>query len=55
MDHLNENLGAIAVELTPADLQELETGFSKLTVHGGRMNADADAGRRSDGGQDLSE
>jgi aryl-alcohol dehydrogenase-like predicted oxidoreductase len=40
MDHLNENLGAIAVELTPADLQELETGFSKLTVHGGRMSAE---------------
>ena len=39
MDHLNENFGAIAVELTPADLQELETDFSKLTVHGGRMSA----------------
>jgi aryl-alcohol dehydrogenase-like predicted oxidoreductase len=39
MDHLNENLGALAVELTPADLQELETDFSKLTVHGGRMSA----------------
>lgn len=37
-DHLNENLGAINVELTAADLNELETEFSKLTVHGGRMN-----------------
>ena len=37
-DHLNENLGAINVQLTPADLRELETAFSSLTVHGGRMN-----------------
>jgi aryl-alcohol dehydrogenase-like predicted oxidoreductase len=38
MDHLNENLGAINVQLTPADLSELETDFSKLKIHGGRMN-----------------
>ena len=38
MDHLNENLGAISVQLPPADLSELETAFSKLKVHGGRMN-----------------
>lgn len=38
MDHLNENLGAINVQLTPADLSELATEFSKLKVHGGRMN-----------------
>jgi len=37
-DHLNENLGAINVQLTPADLRELETAFSGITVHGGRMN-----------------
>jgi aryl-alcohol dehydrogenase-like predicted oxidoreductase len=36
--HLEENLGAIRVQLTPADLREIETAFSKLTVHGGRMN-----------------
>ena len=47
-DHLNENLGAINVQLTPADLREIETAFSKLTVHGGRMNEDADEGRRPD-------
>jgi aryl-alcohol dehydrogenase-like predicted oxidoreductase len=35
-DHLSENLGAIDVELTPADLQAMETTFSKITVHGGR-------------------
>lgn len=38
MDHLNENLGALKVQLTPADLTELETEFSKIKVHGGRMN-----------------
>lgn len=38
MDHLNENLGALDVQLTPDDLSELETDFSKLTIHGGRMN-----------------
>ena len=38
IDHLNENLGAINVELTQADLREIETALSKITVHGGRMN-----------------
>jgi aryl-alcohol dehydrogenase-like predicted oxidoreductase len=38
MDHLNENLEALNVQLTPADLSELETEFAKLKVHGGRMN-----------------
>jgi aryl-alcohol dehydrogenase-like predicted oxidoreductase len=37
-DHLSENLGAINVELTPADVREIETATSKITVHGGRMN-----------------
>jgi aryl-alcohol dehydrogenase-like predicted oxidoreductase len=37
--HLNENLGALDIQLTKADLQELETGFSKLKIYGGRMNA----------------
>jgi aryl-alcohol dehydrogenase-like predicted oxidoreductase len=38
MDHLNENLEAINVQLTPADLSEIQTAFSAITVHGGRMN-----------------
>jgi aryl-alcohol dehydrogenase-like predicted oxidoreductase len=38
MDHLHENLGAIDVQLTPADLREIETALSGITVHGGRMN-----------------
>jgi hypothetical protein len=38
IDHLHENLGAINMQLTPADLRELETAVSGITVHGGRMN-----------------
>jgi aryl-alcohol dehydrogenase-like predicted oxidoreductase len=38
INHLNENLGAINVQLTPADLREIETVFSQIKVHGGRMN-----------------
>jgi aryl-alcohol dehydrogenase-like predicted oxidoreductase len=38
IDHLNENLGAINVQLTSADLREIETAFSKIKVHGGRMS-----------------
>lgn len=37
MDHLNENLGAINVQLTPADLREIEIALSKIKVYGGRM------------------
>lgn len=37
LDHLNENLGAIKIQLTSADLRELATEFSKLKVHGGRL------------------
>ncbi len=38
IDHLRENLGALDVQLTAADLSALDAAFSKLTVHGGRMN-----------------
>ena len=38
IDHLNENFGAINVQLTPADLSEIEIALSKIKVHGGRMN-----------------
>jgi aryl-alcohol dehydrogenase-like predicted oxidoreductase len=37
-DHLHENLRAVDVQLTPADLREIETALSKIKVHGGRMN-----------------
>ena len=36
--HFSENLGAIHVQLTPADLREMAAAFSKITVYGGRMN-----------------
>jgi len=38
VDHLKENLGALRVELSAADLQEIETALAKITIHGGRMN-----------------
>jgi aryl-alcohol dehydrogenase-like predicted oxidoreductase len=37
-DHLDENLGAINVQLTRAELREIDAAFSKVKVHGGRMN-----------------
>lgn len=38
IDHLNENVGAINVQLTAADLREIDATVSKIKVHGGRMN-----------------
>ena len=38
VDHLHENLRTVDVQLTPADLREIETALSKIEVHGGRMN-----------------
>jgi aryl-alcohol dehydrogenase-like predicted oxidoreductase len=38
IDHLDENLGATKVQLTPADLREIDAALSKITVHGGRRN-----------------
>jgi diketogulonate reductase-like aldo/keto reductase len=38
IDHLNENLGAIHIQLMPANLCEIEAAVSKIKVHGGRMN-----------------
>lgn len=38
IDHLNENLGAVNIALTPADLREIDTALSTIKVHGGRMN-----------------
>ena len=39
MDHLRENMGAVDVQLTPADLREIETAFSRIEIYGGRMDA----------------
>jgi aryl-alcohol dehydrogenase-like predicted oxidoreductase len=38
IDHLNENLGAVNVQLTPEDLRQIDSAFSTIEVHGGRMN-----------------
>ena len=38
VDHLHENLRAVDVQLTLADLRKIETALSKIEVHGGRMN-----------------
>jgi aryl-alcohol dehydrogenase-like predicted oxidoreductase len=38
IDHLNENLGAVDVELTSEDLQQIDAALSVIRVRGGRMN-----------------
>lgn len=40
LSHFAENLGAIDVTLTASDLNEIDTAFATIKVHGGRMNAD---------------
>ncbi len=37
LPHLDENLGAVAVELTPDDLREINAAASKITVQGARL------------------
>jgi aryl-alcohol dehydrogenase-like predicted oxidoreductase len=36
LERLDENIGAVAVELTPDDLREIESALSKITVQGAR-------------------
>jgi aryl-alcohol dehydrogenase-like predicted oxidoreductase len=36
LERLDENIGAAAVELTPADLSEIDGAASKIKVHGAR-------------------
>jgi aryl-alcohol dehydrogenase-like predicted oxidoreductase len=36
LHRLDENIGAVAVELTPDDLQAVDSAASKITVHGAR-------------------
>jgi len=38
LEHLHENLGAINIHLTPADIVGLNTAASAIIIHGGRMN-----------------
>jgi aryl-alcohol dehydrogenase-like predicted oxidoreductase len=37
-DHLAENLGAIDIVLTPAELSEIESAFLKVEVQGARLS-----------------
>lgn len=39
LDHLNENHGALKVRLTRDELDEINSLFSNIEVHGGRMSA----------------
>ena len=39
IDHLEENLGTLAVVLSPAEVQRISTESAALTVHGERMDA----------------
>ncbi len=36
LERLDENIGALAIALTPNDLQEIKSAISKLTVQGDR-------------------
>ncbi len=49
-DHLRENLDAVTVQLTAADLRELDTAFSRIEIYGGRMDARQMAQIGQDGG-----
>ncbi len=40
LEHLKENLGAAQIELTPADLHEIDSAFSRITVQGDRLPAE---------------
>jgi aryl-alcohol dehydrogenase-like predicted oxidoreductase len=38
LDRLEENLGAVQIELSSDDLREIDHGFSKITVQGARLS-----------------
>ena len=40
LERLEENLGAVAVDLTSDDLREIDSGYSKITVQGTRLSED---------------
>jgi len=39
IDHLRENLSAPKIQLNASDLREIETGFARIEIYGGRMDA----------------
>ncbi len=40
-EHLDDNLGALAIELTPDDLREIDGALSRITIVGDRYPADS--------------
>lgn len=40
LERLEENIGALDVELTPEDLQAIESAVSRITIHGARYPED---------------
>ena len=40
VEHLNENMGALDINLTPAEVQQISTESGSLQVYGERMDAD---------------
>ena len=40
LERLDENIGALAVELKPDDLREIESAVSTMTIEGDRYPAD---------------
>ena len=42
LEHLEDNIGAVAVEFTVDDLQEMESTLSKITVQGARYPESAE-------------
>ena len=39
LDHLRENLSAPKIQLNAADRREIEDGFERIEIYGGRMDA----------------
>ena len=40
LERLDENIGAVDIELTPDDLREIESALSTMTIQGDRYPAD---------------
>jgi aryl-alcohol dehydrogenase-like predicted oxidoreductase len=40
LEHLEENIGAVEIELTPEDLREIQKAYSKIKVQGARLSED---------------
>ena len=40
LHRLDENIGSLAIELTPDDLQEIKSAIAKITVQGDRYPED---------------